>query len=83
MESHTKEEQGENQDNPKKEQENNTQIYDEAFQIVDSNEKPLASVRYKITMQNGKEIFGITDKNGYTQRIITPQEEILSIEILG
>lgn len=84
-ETNMQEKQGESQDKSKKEQEdeNSAQAYDEAFQILDSNEKPLASVRYKITLQDGAEIFGVTDKNGYTQRIATPQEEILHIEILG
>jgi len=61
----------------------NQQSYSKGFQIKDSNNKPLASVQYKITTENGDEIYGITDKNGYTKRIFTTQAEIVNIEILG
>jgi len=40
-------------------------------------------VQYKITTENGDEIYGITDKNGYTKRIFTTQAKIVNIEILG
>ncbi|TQR55794.1 hypothetical protein [Campylobacter troglodytis] len=57
--------------------------YNQAFQIVDDNGCGLPNIPYKISTECGIEYEGITDNNGYTQRIYTQNAQNLNIEILG
>jgi uncharacterized Zn-binding protein involved in type VI secretion len=53
--------------------------FDEQFQLVDKQGKPLANAAYKIVAANGQEVEGVTDASGKTQRIKTASAEQLQI----
>jgi type VI secretion system secreted protein VgrG len=57
--------------------------YDQKFQLRDSfNNQPLPKQRYKVTASSGEAIEGVTDSEGYTQRIATSDFSTLNIELL-
>ncbi|MYM71397.1 PAAR domain-containing protein [Duganella sp. FT134W] len=53
--------------------------FDEQFQLVDRQGKPLANAAYKIVAASGQEVEGVTDASGKTQRIKTAAAEQLQI----
>ena len=53
--------------------------FDEQFQLVDKQGKPLANAAYKIVAASGQEVEGVTDASGKTQRIKTAAAEQLQI----
>ncbi|WP_256357473.1 DUF2345 domain-containing protein, partial [Pseudomonas sp. PDM26] len=54
--------------------------FHEQFRLFASNgEQPLASMPYKITAASGKVWKGITDSQGFTERVYTAQSEALSL----
>lgn len=59
------------------------QPHDEQFTLRDSGTgKPLAGVRYRIKMQSGEIMAGLTDDAGRTQRVASKDAEGLTLEIL-
>jgi hypothetical protein len=53
--------------------------FDEQFQLIDKQGRPLANVVYKIVAVSGQEVEGATDASGKTQRIKTAAAEQLQI----
>lgn len=57
-----------------------SKLFDEQFQLFDeSGQNVLKGVSYKITSSSGKVWEGVTDANGFTQRVYTKVAEKLSI----
>lgn len=55
--------------------------YGEQFQITDKNGIPMPSIRYRITTITQDEYYGVTDEDGYTQKVCTTKPEEVVIEI--
>lgn len=53
--------------------------FDEQFQLIDKQGRPLANAVYKIVAASGQEVEGVTDASGKTQRIKTAAAEQLQI----
>ncbi|MBT8769571.1 DUF2345 domain-containing protein, partial [Metapseudomonas boanensis] len=54
--------------------------FDEQFQLfADDGERTLAAMPYKITGASGRTWRGVTDSQGFTQRVYTPTPEALSV----
>jgi LysM repeat protein len=47
------------------------QVYDEAIEFVDSDDKPICFVDYILYLENGTEVLGTTDDRGLSQKIST------------
>lgn len=47
----------------------------------DSNQTSLANVPYKIVLDDGQEFIGVTDKNGYTEKVFSDHVQSAKIEI--
>ncbi|WP_232314021.1 hypothetical protein [Ralstonia sp. A12] len=43
--------------------------------------KDLCHVRYKITLEDGRQFIGVTDENGYTQKVSADTAQVARIEI--
>jgi len=50
------------------------QVYDEAIEFVDSEDKPISCVDYILYLENDIEVVGTTDDTGLSQRITTSME---------
>ena len=57
----------------------NAGVFDEQFQLVDKRGQPLAGAAYKIVSASGREVEGVTDASGKTQRVQTSTAETLQI----
>ena len=56
---------------------------DEQFHLVhQGTDFPVALTPYRILTSTGQVIEGMTDEDGYTQRIQTKTSEVLSIEVM-
>ncbi len=47
------------------------QVYDEAIEFVDSDDKPICFVDYILYLENDIKVVGTTDKDGVSQRVTT------------
>jgi LysM repeat protein len=50
------------------------QVYDEAIEFVDSDDKPICFVDYILYLENDIKVVGTTDKDGVSQRVTTSVE---------
>jgi type VI secretion system secreted protein VgrG len=57
--------------------------FDEQFRLVDEHERPLPNCHYKIKSSCGKTWQGVSDAQGFTQRVFTDRPSALEIEIMG
>lgn len=58
------------------------ELCDEQFHLVQAGtDKPLQHVRYRITSESGLMFEGVSDANGFTERVQTEAPERLSIEV--
>jgi uncharacterized Zn-binding protein involved in type VI secretion len=55
---------------------------DEQFKITDKSGKALAGVKYKVRSESGKEVSGLTDAGGRTQRVVTEKPESLELYLV-
>ncbi|HCM1955485.1 TPA: type IV secretion protein Rhs [Salmonella enterica subsp. salamae serovar 9,46:z4,z24:z39:z42] len=55
-------------------------VFDEQFLLLDDEDNPIPFQKYKITTGGGKIYSGITDQDGKTERITTPEAEELVFE---
>ncbi|KRG64153.1 hypothetical protein ABB27_16815 [Stenotrophomonas terrae] len=59
-------------------------LFDEAFVLKDKTSgEPLPNVFYRILLEDGSYLDGITDKLGRTQVVKTATSEVLSLEVKG
>lgn len=56
--------------------------FDEQFRLVDEHERALPNCRYKIRSSCGKTWKGVSDAQGFTQRVFTEKPSTLDIEIV-
>jgi type VI secretion system secreted protein VgrG len=57
--------------------------YDQHFELVDEETgKPLANVKYRLTASTGEILEGISDKNGFTEKIATQGEADITVELI-
>ncbi|TQV63280.1 MAG: LysM peptidoglycan-binding domain-containing protein [Sulfurovum sp.] len=47
------------------------QVFDEAIEFVDSDDKPICFVDYILYLENDIKVVGTTDKDGVSQRVTT------------
>lgn len=60
----------------------NAYQYDLVFLVQDQDTaQPLASTPYKITLDDGAEILGTTDPNGFTEKIYSDRPQTATIEV--
>jgi len=57
--------------------------FDEQFRLVDEHERAMPNCRYKIKSSCGKSWEGVSDTQGFTQRVFTEKPSTLEIEIVG
>lgn len=60
---------------------NRPKEFSHKFKLVDNRQNILPQTRYCIVMQNGELIQGISDQQGYTQRVYTAQAEEVRIYV--
>jgi type VI secretion system secreted protein VgrG len=57
--------------------------FDEQFRLVDEHEQPMTNCRYMIKSSCGNTWEGVSDAQGFTQRVFTNKPSTLEIEIMG
>ncbi len=60
---------------------NRPKEFSHKFKLVDNRQNILPQTRYCIVMQNGELIQGVSDQQGYTQRVYTAQAEEVRIYV--
>ena len=55
--------------------------FDEQFALLDTSGRPLPGVRYRIVTGDGREVAGITDSDGKTQRVSTQTASPLTLQL--
>lgn len=59
------------------------QVFDEQIRFINSQNKPIMLADYALTLEYGIKVFGITNEDGYADRVYTNiPMKILSAEIL-
>lgn len=57
-------------------------IFNLSIQLIDNQNTPYKNKAYFAISESGKQFEGMTDENGYTQRIYTEKEEQISFHLL-
>jgi len=57
-------------------------IFNLSVQLIDNQNTPYKNKAYFAISESGKQFEGMTDENGYTQRIYTEKEEQISFHLL-
>ena len=55
--------------------------YDEQFTVLDEARRPIANVRYRIVVDDGRVITGTTNANGKTERVVTQRKSSLKLQL--
>jgi uncharacterized Zn-binding protein involved in type VI secretion len=58
-----------------------TPVYDQRYELRDSDGRPLAGVRYRIVANDGRVITGTTNACGQTERVITRSASNLRLQL--
>ncbi|MGN8278202.1 DUF2345 domain-containing protein, partial [Pseudomonas sp. SMN5] len=53
-------------------------LFDEQLRLVDPNGKPASNLKYRVTLADNSSFEGMTDEQGYTQRIVTREPARIS-----